>query len=115
MSGSPISRESAAKRDYWDDSNAAGHEDAVAVTSPDTPADHQATEPDIQDVAGGMGLVFADVVLAERERELHGVPVVEHASPVRQSGQDRQQRERHRAQEIETRGGSGHWRWGRRS
>jgi len=47
MSGSPISRESAAKRDYWDDANAAGHEDAVAVASPDVPADHQATEPDM--------------------------------------------------------------------
>jgi hypothetical protein len=47
MAGSPISQESAAKRDYWDDADAAGHEDAVAVTSPDTPADHQATEPDM--------------------------------------------------------------------
>jgi len=45
MSGSPISRESAAKHDYWDD--AAGHEDTVAATSPDIPADHQATEPDM--------------------------------------------------------------------
>jgi len=44
MAGSPISQEPAAKRDYWDD--AAGHDDAVAVTSPDTP-DHQATEPDV--------------------------------------------------------------------
>jgi len=49
MAGSPISRESARKRDYWDNSDAAaGHEDdAVAVTSPDTPSDHQATEPDM--------------------------------------------------------------------
>jgi hypothetical protein len=37
----------AAKRDYWDDPDAAGHEDAVAVTSPDTPADHAPTEPDM--------------------------------------------------------------------
>jgi hypothetical protein len=45
MAGSPISREPAQKRDYWDDADAAGHEDdAVAVTSPDT---HQATEPDM--------------------------------------------------------------------
>ena len=44
-----ISREPAQKRDYWDDRDAAaGHEDdAVAVTSPDTPPDHQATEPDM--------------------------------------------------------------------
>jgi hypothetical protein len=49
MAGSPISREPAQKRDYWDDPNAAaGHEDdAVAVTSPDTSADHPATEPDM--------------------------------------------------------------------
>jgi hypothetical protein len=37
----------AARRDYWDDPDAAGHEDAVAVTSPDTPADHAPTEPDM--------------------------------------------------------------------
>jgi hypothetical protein len=49
MAGSPISREPAQKRDYWDDPNAAaGHEDdAVAVTSPDTRADHPATDPDM--------------------------------------------------------------------
>jgi hypothetical protein len=49
MAGSPISRETAPKRDYWDDPDAAaGHEDdAVAVTSPDTPPDHEATEPDM--------------------------------------------------------------------
>jgi hypothetical protein len=37
----------AAKPDYWDDPDAAGHEDAVAVTSPGTPADHAPTEPDM--------------------------------------------------------------------
>ena len=49
MTDSPISREPAQKRDYWDDPDAAaGHEDgAVAVTSPDTPADHPATDPDM--------------------------------------------------------------------
>ena len=49
MAGSPISRETAQKHDYWDDADAAaGHEDdAVAVTSPDTAGDHQATEPDM--------------------------------------------------------------------
>ena len=49
MAGSPISRETAQQRDYWDDPDAAaGHEDdAVAVTSPDTPPDHEATEPDM--------------------------------------------------------------------
>jgi len=41
--------ELAGQRDYWDDPNAAaGHEDdAAAVTSPDIPGDHQATEPDM--------------------------------------------------------------------
>src|SRR5215472_1649444 len=41
--------EPAQKRDYRDDRDAAaGHEDeAVAVTSPDTPPDDQATEPDM--------------------------------------------------------------------
>jgi len=49
MADSPISRETAQKRDYWDDPDAAaGHEDnAVAVTSPDAAPDHQATEPDM--------------------------------------------------------------------
>jgi hypothetical protein len=49
MADSPIAQESAGKRDYWDDPNAAaGHEDdTVAATSPDIPADHQATEPDM--------------------------------------------------------------------
>jgi len=49
MADSPIAQESAGKRDYWDDPDAAaGHEDEpVAATSPDLPADHQATEPDM--------------------------------------------------------------------
>jgi hypothetical protein len=48
MADSPIAQESAGKRDYWEEPDAAaGHEDAVAVTSPDVPADHQATEPDM--------------------------------------------------------------------
>jgi hypothetical protein len=49
MAGSPISQEPAGQRDYWDDPDAAaGHEDdPVAATSPDLPADHQATEPDM--------------------------------------------------------------------
>jgi hypothetical protein len=49
MAGSPISRETAQKHDYWDDPDAAaGHEDdAVAVTSPDIPPDSQATQPDM--------------------------------------------------------------------
>jgi hypothetical protein len=46
MADSPISRDSGSKRDYWDDSDAAGHEDAVAVTSPDAP-EHEATQPDM--------------------------------------------------------------------
>jgi hypothetical protein len=49
MAGSPIAQESAGKRDYWDDPDAAArHEDdPVTMTSPDLPADHQATEPDM--------------------------------------------------------------------
>ncbi len=49
MAGSPISREAAQQRDYWDDPGAAAgrEDDAVAVTSPDTGPDHQATEPDM--------------------------------------------------------------------
>ncbi|HTQ89208.1 MAG TPA: hypothetical protein VMK84_06905 [Streptosporangiaceae bacterium] len=49
MAGRPPSQEPGHARDYWDDpETAAGHEDdAVAVTSPDTPADHPATEPDM--------------------------------------------------------------------
>ena len=49
MADSPIAQESAGKRDYWDDPDAAaGHDDdAVAVTSPNLPGDHQATEPDM--------------------------------------------------------------------
>ncbi|MGH3418652.1 MAG: hypothetical protein ACRDOD_03525 [Streptosporangiaceae bacterium] len=49
MAGSPISQEPGGQHDYWDDPDAAaGHEDdAFAVTSPDVPADHQATEPDM--------------------------------------------------------------------
>src|SRR5262249_13945066 len=48
------SREPAQQRDYWDDPRAAaGHEDdAVAVTSPDTHADHPATEPDMFGAGG---------------------------------------------------------------
>jgi hypothetical protein len=52
MTDSPISQESAGQRDYWDDPEmAAGHEDAVAATSPDTP-DHPATDPDMFGTAG---------------------------------------------------------------
>jgi hypothetical protein len=55
MTDTPISQESARQRDYWDDSEAAaGHEDAVAVTSPDTP-DHPATEPDMFGTTGRRG------------------------------------------------------------
>ena len=49
MAGSAISREPEQKRDYWDNPDAAaGHEDdAAAMTSPDTAANHPATEPDM--------------------------------------------------------------------
>jgi hypothetical protein len=67
MAGSPISREAAQKRDYWNDPDAAaGHEDdAIAVTSPDTPPDHQATEPDMFGTTRRTGEAPAAVPAAE--------------------------------------------------
>ena len=69
MAGSPISREPAQKRDYWDDPHsAAGREDdAVAVTSPDTPADHQATEPDMFGTGRRTGEETAEMPAARAE------------------------------------------------
>jgi hypothetical protein len=69
MAGSPISRESAAKRDYWDEADAAGHEDAVAATSPDTPADHQATEPDMFGTTRRTGEQTAEMPAATAEAQ----------------------------------------------
>jgi hypothetical protein len=69
MAGSPISRESAAKRDYWDDADAAGYEDAVAATSPDTPADHQATEPDMFGTTRRTGEETAEMPAATAEAQ----------------------------------------------
>ncbi len=67
MADSPISQEAAQKRDYWDDTDAAaGHEDdAVAATSPDTPSDHQATEPDMFGTTRRTGEAPAAVPAAE--------------------------------------------------
>jgi hypothetical protein len=69
MAGSPISKEPAQKRDYWDDPNAAaGHEDnAVAVTSPDTPADHPATDPDMFGTGRRTGEETAEMPAARAE------------------------------------------------
>jgi hypothetical protein len=69
MAGSPMSREPAQKRDYWDDSSAAaGHEDdAVAVTSPDTPADHPATDPDMLGTGRRAGEETAEMPAARAE------------------------------------------------
>ena len=69
MAGSPIAQESAAKRDYWDDPNAAaGHEDdTVAATSPDIPADHQATEPDMFGTTTRRGQETAEMAAARAE------------------------------------------------
>jgi hypothetical protein len=69
MAGSPISREPAQKRDYWDDPNAAaGHEDAVAVTSPDI-ADHQPTEPDMMGTSRRTGEETAEMPAARAESQ----------------------------------------------
>jgi hypothetical protein len=67
MAGSPISREAAQKHDYWDDPDAAaGHEDdAVAVTSPDTPPDRQATDPDMFGTTSRTGEAPATAPAAE--------------------------------------------------
>ena len=81
MAGSPIAQESAGKRDYWDDPNAAaGHEDdTVAVTSPDIPADHQATEPDMFGTTRRPGEETAEMAAARcggsaRRRDHRGRP-----------------------------------------
>jgi hypothetical protein len=64
MTDSPISQESARQRDYWDDSEmAAGHEDAVAATSPD----HPATDPDMFGTAGRSGEETADMPAAHAQ------------------------------------------------
>jgi hypothetical protein len=74
MTDSPISQESARQRDYWDDPEmAAGHEDAVAATSPDTP-DHPATDPDVfgtagRGTAGVRGEETADMPAARAEAQ----------------------------------------------
>jgi len=69
MAGSPISHEPAGQRDYWDDPDAAaGHEDdAVAVTSPDIPGDHQATEPDMFGTTRRTGEETAEMPAATAE------------------------------------------------
>jgi hypothetical protein len=69
MAGSPISQEPAGQRDYWDDPDAAaGHEDdAVAVTSPDIPGDHPATEPDMFGTTRRTGEETAEMPIAATE------------------------------------------------
>jgi hypothetical protein len=69
MADSPIAQESAGKRDYWDDPDAAaGHEDdPAAVTSPDLPADHQATEPDMFGTTRRPGEETAEMPAARAE------------------------------------------------
>lgn len=69
MADSPISREPAQKGDYWDDPNAAaGHEDAVAVTSPDT-ADRQPTDPDMMGAGRRTGEETAEMPAARAESQ----------------------------------------------
>jgi hypothetical protein len=69
MADSPIAQESAGKRDYWEEPDAAaGHEDdAVAVSSPDVPADHQATEPDMFGTTRRPGEETAEMPAARAE------------------------------------------------
>ena len=54
----------------------------------------QAAEAHVEEVAGRVRLVLGDVELAERERELHGVPVVEHPRPVGPARRQRDQGQR---------------------
>jgi hypothetical protein len=63
MADSPISRESARTRDYWDDPDAAAgpEDDAVAVTSPDTARNHPATDPDMFGATGRTGEETAEM------------------------------------------------------
>ena len=69
MADSPISREPAQKGDYWDDPNAAaGHEDAVAGTSPDT-ADRQPTDPDMMGAGRRTGEETAEMPAARAESQ----------------------------------------------
>ena len=67
-SASPAA-ESAGKRDYWDDPDAAARhrDDAVAVTSPGRPADHQATEPDMFGTTRRPGEETAEMAAARAE------------------------------------------------
>src|SRR5205809_2965750 len=69
MAVPPISRESAGQRDYWDNPDAAARreDDAVAVTSPDLPADHQATEPDMFGTTRRTGEETAEMPAAAAE------------------------------------------------
>ena len=69
MAGSPISHQPAGQHDYWDDPDAAaGHEDdAVAVTSPDMPGDHPATEPDVFGTTRRTGDETAEMPVAAAE------------------------------------------------
>ena len=77
MAGSPIAQESAGQRDYWDDPNAAaGHEDdTVAVTSPDIPADHQATEPDMLGTTRRPGDETAEMAAVPAEGQPDGATI----------------------------------------
>jgi hypothetical protein len=81
MTDSPISQESARQRDYWDDPEmAAGHEDAVAATSPDTP-DHPATDPDMFGTAGRSGEESADMPVARAEGQPGAATIADVPAP----------------------------------
>jgi hypothetical protein len=69
MADSPIAQESAGKRDYWEEPDAAAgrEDDAVAVSSPDVPADHQATEPDMFGTTRRPGEETAEMPAARAE------------------------------------------------
>jgi hypothetical protein len=60
----------------------------------------QAPEDDVEDVSRRMGLMLDDVVLPEGQRELDGVPVVEQARPVGQAGEDGQEGQGSRTEQI---------------
>src|SRR5206468_1449322 len=57
-------------------------------------------QADVEDITGRMRLVLDDIVLAQRQRKLHGVPVVEHARPIREPREHGENAERARTQIV---------------
>jgi hypothetical protein len=72
MANTPISQQAegtdAPRRDYWDEPDGSeADNEAVAVTSPDTPADHPATDPDMLGTGRRPGEETAEMPAARAE------------------------------------------------